>query len=153
MPVHALAVLTRRWLPNVAPAGAGLAGLCVCGGALTPLRPCRWLATQAGAFIINVGRGSVVDEEAIADALGAGRLGGYAADVFAFEDWALQDRPAAVAERLLAHPHTLFTPHLGSAVHEVRNAIEHRAADNIIAVLAGQAPPDAINRPVQRVAA
>jgi hypothetical protein len=42
---------------------------------------------------------------------------------------------------------TLFTPHLGSAVHEVRIAIEQRAADNIIAVLQGHVPADAINRP------
>jgi phosphonate dehydrogenase len=48
---------------------------------------------------------------------------------------------------LLDHPNTLFTPHLGSAVRKTRLAIEHRAADNIIAVLGGHAPPDAINQP------
>lgn len=149
-------------LPNVAPLDLDqaltLADFVFVAAPLTPasrhlLNAAALAHCKPGQFIINVGRGSVVDEDAIADALGAGRLGGYASDVFAFEDWALPDRPTAVAERLLAHPHTLFTPHLGSAVHEVRNAIEHRAADNIIAVLAGQAPPDAINRPVHRVAA
>jgi phosphonate dehydrogenase len=96
---------------------------------------------------INVGRGSVLDEEAIADSLTTGRIGGYAADVFAFEDWLLEERPAGISPRLLNAPNTLFTPHIGSAVKRVRLAIEHRAADNIIAVLSGREPPDAINRP------
>lgn len=103
---------------------------------------------KPGQLMINVGRGSVVNEEAVADALQAGKLAGYAADVFACEDWGLADRPASIPPRLLAHPATLFTPHLGSAVRRVRIAIEHRAADNIIAVLEGNVPPDAINHPV-----
>lgn len=113
-------------------------------GALAHSRP--------GQFIVNVGRGSVVDEAAVATALEEGRLAGYAADVFAFEDWGLESRPASIDARLLSHPDTLFTPHLGSAVHDVRVAIEHRAADNLIAVLQGRQPADAINRP-ERVAA
>ncbi len=107
---------------------------------------------QHGAFMINVGRGSVVDEEAIADALETGLLGGYAADVFACEDWGLPSRPAGVSERLRKSANTLLTPHLGSAVHAVRSAIEHRAADNIIAVLQGGEPADAINRPAHAMA-
>lgn len=102
---------------------------------------------KPGQFIINVGRGSVVDEEAIASALEAGNLGGYATDVFACEDWGIAQRPAAVPARLCAQANTLLTPHLGSAVRDVRLAIEHRAADNIIAVLEGHEPADAINRP------
>ncbi len=96
---------------------------------------------------INVGRGSVIDEEALTDCLMNRTIAGYAADVFAFEDWLLEERPRTISRRLLDHPHTLFTPHIGSAVKRVRLAIEHRAADNILAVLAGRAPPDAINSP------
>ena len=95
-------------------------------------------------FIINVGRGSVVDENAILGALTSGQLGGYAADVFAFEDWVLEGRPMQVSRELREHPATLFTPHLGSAVASVRLAIEHRAANNILEFLAGRAPPDEI---------
>lgn len=102
---------------------------------------------KPGQRIVNVGRGSVVDELAVAHALRAGRLGGYAADVFACEDWAVPDHPARVPDILLSAPNTLFTPHLGSAVHKVRLAIEHCAADNILAFLRGEQPPDAINRP------
>lgn len=103
---------------------------------------------RPGQLIINIGRGSVVDEAAIADALAAGRIAGYAADVFEFEDWALPDRPQRVDPALLARSDTLFTPHLGSAVSSVRLAIEHRAIDNVLAVLDGQPPPDAVNRPL-----
>ena len=101
-----------------------------------------------GAFLINVGRGSVVDETAVADALESGVLGGYAADVFEMEDWALPDRRTMIDLRLREHPRTLFTPHLGSAVERVRRAIELRAAENIAAALTGKQPRDAINTPV-----
>jgi phosphonate dehydrogenase len=103
--------------------------------------------SKLGQLLINVGRGSVVDESAVLQALDGGRLGGYAADVFACEDWSLPGRPAQIDARLLAHQNTVFTPHLGSAVRNVRLAIEHRAADNIIAVLQGRIPMDPINRP------
>lgn len=103
--------------------------------------------SKRGQYLINIGRGSVVDEHAVADSLAAGHLGGYAADVFEFEDWAWPGRPESIPPRLLAQPATLFTPHLGSAVQSVRLAIEHCAADNIEAVLAGRIPPEAINAP------
>jgi phosphonate dehydrogenase len=99
------------------------------------------------AFLINVGRGSVVDESAVLVALETGKLAGYAADVFEMEDWALPERPKTIDERLRSHPRTLFTPHLGSAVTRVRQAIEMRAVDNIADVLEGRRPRDAINEP------
>lgn len=102
---------------------------------------------KPGALLINIGRGSTVSEEAVADALAQGRLGGYAADVFEMEDWALPDRPRAIDQRLLAHPRSLFTPHLGSAVERVRADIAMAAARNIADVLEGRRPRDAINEP------
>jgi phosphonate dehydrogenase len=105
-------------------------------------------AMKSGAFLINVGRGSVVDEQAIAGALGSGKLGGYAADVFEMEDWNRAGRPAFVHPALLAQAgKTLFTPHLGSAVADARLEIEMRAARNIAEALGGHRPPDAINEP------
>lgn len=101
---------------------------------------------RRGALLVNIARGSLVDEAAVADALAAGRLGGFAADVFAFEDWARADRPRAVHPGLLAPGRaTLFTPHLGSATRSARQHIELAAADNIIEALSGRRPPDAIN--------
>ncbi len=99
---------------------------------------------KPGQVLVNVGRGSVVDESAVVEALNAGRLGAFAADVFACEDWGLVDRPREVHPALREHPRTVLTPHLGSAVATVRRAIEHRAADNLLAALAGQALLDPV---------
>jgi phosphonate dehydrogenase len=99
---------------------------------------------------VNVGRGSVVDEEAVADALGENRLGGYAADVFAMEDWALPGHPAEIPARLLHHPRTLFTPHLGSAVTGIRRVMSLTAARQVRQALGGQRPDHAVNDPLPR---
>jgi phosphonate dehydrogenase len=104
-------------------------------------------AMKRGAFLINPCRGSVVDEMAVLQALQSGQLGGYAADVFEMEDWAREDRPRDIAQGLKAHPNTLFTAHIGSAVSRVRLAIEQRAACNILQALRGERPEDAINHP------
>jgi phosphonate dehydrogenase len=105
---------------------------------------------KPGAFLVNACRGSVVDELAVVDALASGRLAGYAADVFEMEEWARADRPRAIPAALLDNTaKTLFTPHLGSAVREVRMEIERQAAENIIQALSGAAPAGAINRPAR----
>jgi phosphonate dehydrogenase len=107
---------------------------------------------KRGSFLINIGRGSTVDEKAIARALGSGQLAGYAADVFEMEDWALPTRPKSVHRALRAQTaKTLFTPHLGSAVGETRLEIEMRAARNIVEALSGRRPPDAINEVTVRL--
>jgi phosphonate dehydrogenase len=100
---------------------------------------------KPGACIINPCRGSIVNEDAILASLLSGHLGGYAADVFEMEDWARGDRPAGIHPDLLNHPNTLFTAHIGSAVGQVRLAIEMRAADNILSVLRGAPPIDPAN--------
>jgi phosphonate dehydrogenase len=103
---------------------------------------------KRGAYLVNVGRGSVVDEAAVADALASGQLAGYAADVFEIEDLSRGDRPAGIPPALLKNTQqTLFTPHLGSAVARVRLEIELSAARNILQALKGERPKDAINHP------
>jgi len=99
---------------------------------------------KPGCLLINISRGGVVDEEAVARALATGHLGGYAADVFAMEDWALADRPRSIPEALLRSGRTLFTPHLGSAVTRVRAAIELKAAEQLRAFFAGNTPEGAV---------
>jgi phosphonate dehydrogenase len=106
---------------------------------------------KPASYLINVSRGSVVDEDAVADALESGHLAGYAADTFEMEDWARRDRPRDVNPRLLRlDGRTLFTPHLGSAVAGARREIERAAAKNILEVLRGERPSGAINKPVKR---
>lgn len=120
--------------------------------AALPLTPATQGLVNAGrlarlpphALLVNIGRGSTVVEADVLAALEAGRIGGYAADVFEMEDWARPDRPRAIAPGLLAHPATLFTPHLGSATLAARRAIEARAAANIEDVLAGRPARDAL---------
>jgi phosphonate dehydrogenase len=68
--------------------------------------------------------------------------------VFAFEDWAQPDRPDAIPERLLAHPRTLLTPHLGSAVDGVRREMSLEAARQVRQVLSGERPDHAVNEPL-----
>jgi phosphonate dehydrogenase len=101
---------------------------------------------KKGAYLVNVGRGSVVDEAAVAQSLEQGHLAGYAADVFEMEDWARPDHPATVHPSLLAQvERTLFTPHLGTAVAKARLGIEISAAASILQALRGERPADAIN--------
>ncbi len=109
---------------------------------------------KSGAYLINTCRGSVVDEQAVAEALASGRLAGYAADVFEMEDWARPDRPQAIPQALLEdRARTLLTPHLGSAVDSVRLDIELEAARNILQALRDETPQGAINRPQARTTA
>ncbi|MBO0874821.1 MAG: hypothetical protein J2P19_15650, partial [Pseudonocardia sp.] len=91
-------------------------------------------------------RGSVVDENAVVEALREGRLGGYAADVFAFEDGA-GPSDVRVPPGLLAHPRTVLTPHLGSAVDDVRREMGLAAAEQVRDALAGRYPEGAITPP------
>ena len=99
---------------------------------------------KSGQIMVNIGRGSVVNEAAVARALQKGRLGAYAADVYEMEDWLLADRPQYIHPSLLVSEKTVLTPHIGSAVARVRLAIERRAADNLIQVLSGHMPADVV---------
>jgi phosphonate dehydrogenase len=104
---------------------------------------------KRGSYLINVSRGSIVDEDAVADAIESGHLAGYSADTFEMEDWARGDHPREISPRLLRlTDRTLFTPHLGSAVVSARREIERAAASNILQVLRGERPSGAINDPV-----
>ena len=103
------------------------------------------LLQAAGEVVVNPGPepwdertlADHLDEAAVAQALEQGRLGAYAADVFEMEDWNRPDRPREIHPALLRHPATVFTPHLGSAVARVHQAIELRAAHNLVAQLQG----------------
>jgi phosphonate dehydrogenase len=102
---------------------------------------------KPGSMLINPARGSVVNEQAVARTLAQGPLKGYAADVFEFEDWARGDRPLGIPQALLENTgQTLFTPHLGSAVDEIRRDIALEAAGNILQALRGETPRGAINQ-------
>lgn len=81
-------------------------------------------------FLVNVSRGTVVDERALTDALTDGKIRGAALDVFEAEP--LVNSPLAKL------PNVVLTPHAGSATEETRQAMLRLALDNIHRVLAGQ---------------
>lgn len=105
---------------------------------------------KPGAYLVNPARGSVVDECAVADALASGDLAGYAADTFELEDWTLDGRPREVHPALRQSERTILTPHIGSAVATVREAIERSAAESILAVRDGVVPETAVNPEARR---
>jgi lactate dehydrogenase-like 2-hydroxyacid dehydrogenase len=92
----------------------------------------RLVSMKPGAVLINTARGDLVREPALLEALDQGRLGGAGLDVFPEEP--------SVNAALVAHPHVVTLPHLGSATHQTRHAMADLAVRNARAVLAGQPP-------------
>jgi lactate dehydrogenase-like 2-hydroxyacid dehydrogenase len=84
-------------------------------------------------YLINVARGSVVDEAALIEALEQGVIGGAALDVFESEP--------RVPQRLKDLPQVVLTPHVGSATHQTRQAMADLAMRNLLAHFAGERPP------------
>ena len=80
-------------------------------------------------YVINVARGSVMDQDALIEALEQGSIAGAGLDVFA-------DEPE-VPERLRALPNVVLTPHVGSATHETRRAMADLAFANLHAHFSG----------------
>ncbi|MDR3636550.1 MAG: NAD(P)-dependent oxidoreductase [Isosphaeraceae bacterium] len=106
---------------------------------------------KPGALLVNVGRGSLVDEAAVADSLATGALGGFAADVFEFEDESIPERPRSIHPALLARADaTVFTPHLGTGTVAARDRLAVSTAEQLLAALGGEIPSGAVNPAVAR---
>ncbi len=85
------------------------------------------------AVLVNTGRGTLVDSQALAEALESGRLGAAGLDVFEGEP--------AVDPALLAAPRVSLAPHIGSATFRTRDAMARLVAENVTAALTGEEPP------------
>lgn len=90
----------------------------------------RIAAMRPGSYVINTARGACIDEQALADALASGHLGGAGLDVY-------EDEPR-INPALLTMENVVLAPHLGSANVETRTAMCDLAARNVLAVLAGE---------------
>jgi glyoxylate reductase len=89
------------------------------------------------AFLVNTARGPIVDEKALVRALKERRIAGAGLDVY--------ENEPEVEPELLTMKNVVLTPHLGSAVAELREIMANVVVDNILAVLAGKRPPNCCN--------
>src|SRR5688500_3434612 len=95
---------------------------------------------KPGAFVLNVARGGIVDEPALAWALREGRLGGAGIDVFETEP--------PTGSPLLDAPNTVLTPHLGASTIEAQVAVAEEIAEQVLDVLDGRPARYAVNAPL-----
>ena len=89
------------------------------------------------AFLVNSSRGPIVDETALVRALKERRIAGAGLDVY--------ENEPLVEPELIGMKNVVLTPHLGSAVTELRESMANVVADNILAVLEGRQPPNCWN--------
>ncbi|GGI47376.1 D-3-phosphoglycerate dehydrogenase [Agromyces flavus] len=89
------------------------------------------------AFIVNVARGGLIDEDALHDALAAKTIAGAGLDVF------VQEPPKE--SPLLALPNVIVTPHLGASTDEAQEKAGISVAKSVRLALAGELVPDAVN--------
>lgn len=102
--------------------------------------PAEIALMKPGAFLVNVARGGVIEEQALADALASGQLGGAAVDVFTEEP--PKDSP------LMSAPNTILTPHLGASTAEAQTRVAVEAAEQVLDVLEGRSARYAVNAPL-----
>jgi lactate dehydrogenase-like 2-hydroxyacid dehydrogenase len=115
------------WLVLIAPGGQGTSGI-VSRQVLEALGP--------EGFLVNVARGTLVDEPAMVEMLQNGKLGGAALDVF--------EKEPQVPEALLNLDNVVLSPHQGSATHETRRMMGELVVRNLDAHFAGEPLPSAV---------
>ncbi len=95
---------------------------------------------KKGTFLVNVARGGVVDEAALAEALNSGHLGGAALDVF-------ENEPLEEGSALRTAKNSLLTPHLGASTSEAQELVASEIAEAVRAALADGDLSRALNAP------
>ena len=104
-----------------------------------PILDARTLALmKKGSFVVNIARGSLIDEDALADALDSGHIGAAGLDVHAHEP--------KVNPRLTGRLNVTVSCHTGGGSVDTVRGFETLVMDNVEAVLTGQEPLTAVNR-------
>ncbi|CAN5503944.1 N/A [soil metagenome] len=98
----------------------------------------RLAQMKPSAYLLNMARGPLVDEQALLDALDNGQLAAAGIDVF-------EPEPPPVTTRLRNHPMILATPHSASVTVEGRARIESMAVERLLAFFRGERPQDVVN--------
>lgn len=93
-----------------------------------------------GVRVINVARGGIIDEKALAEALASGKVAGAAVDVYSQE-------PATPDNPLLTAPNIVTTPHLGASTEEAQSKVAIDVAEQIVEYLNGRPVSAAVNMP------
>ncbi len=96
---------------------------------------------KKGARIVNVARGGVIDDDALAAALDAGIVAGAALDVFVKE-------PPPADHPLIGRHDVIVTPHLGASTHEAQEDVGVEIAEAVIEALQGKLAATAVNAPM-----
>jgi len=98
----------------------------------------RFAQMKQGSYLLNMARGTLVDAEALLEALDSGHLKGAGLDVF-------DPEPPPVALQLRDHPNVVATPHMASGTCEGRMRMETMAVERVLAFFRGERPPDVVN--------
>jgi glyoxylate reductase len=88
------------------------------------------------AYVVNISRGEIIDEAALADMIASGRLGGAGLDVF--------EREPRPNPKLVAAPNVVLLPHMASSTVESRVEMGERVIINIKMFADGHKPPDRV---------
>jgi D-3-phosphoglycerate dehydrogenase / 2-oxoglutarate reductase len=93
---------------------------------------------KSNAVLVNIGRGTVIDEQALINALKSGEIAGAGLDVVAVE-------PISEDNELLSLPNVFVTPHVAAKSREAFDTVGLTAAEEVVRVLNGQAPRYQVN--------
>ncbi|ONI70278.1 phosphoglycerate dehydrogenase [Actinosynnema sp. ALI-1.44] len=93
--------------------------------------------TKKGVLIVNAARGGLIDEQALADAIKSGQVGGAGIDVFATEP--------TTSSPLFGLPNVVVTPHLGASTEEAQDRAGTDVARSVLLALRGDFVPDGVN--------